>query len=40
MPKDQTTPTATTVKHTLTTARLRKNKKSSKAVTAMAAPMK
>ena len=40
MPKDQTTPTATTVRHTLTTARFLKNKKSNRAVTAMAAPIK
>ena len=40
VPSDQTTPTTTTVKHTPTTAMFRKNKNSSSAVTAMAAPMK
>ena len=40
VPKHHTTPTTTTVRHTPTTARFLKNKNSSKAVTAMAAPTK
>ena len=40
LPNDHVTPTATTAKHTPTTARLRKNSISNSAVTKIAAPMK